>query len=86
MPPSATPAGVPATPVTAAPVAPPSTGSSFVTLQPAGASGRMASDANDGADFWGLGVALVAIVLVIVVAQRFLGPRGSPHRQSRGER
>ena len=65
--------------------APPTTArSSFVTLQPADPSGHIPGDADDGADFWGLGAALLGIVLIIVLARLLL--RGGPDQQSRGER
>jgi hypothetical protein len=64
---------------------PPTTGrGTFVTLQPADPSGHIPGDADDGADFWGLGVALIAIVVVIVAVRLIAGRR--PDRQSRGER
>jgi hypothetical protein len=66
---------------------PPTTASSpFVTLQPASPGGGIPGDASDGADFYGLGAALVGIVLVIVLARLVLRGQRSPGRQSRGER
>jgi hypothetical protein len=56
---------------------------SLVTLQPTGPTGRIPGDASDPSDFYGLGVAVIGIVLAIVLARWLLRGHGG---QSRGER
>ena len=66
--------------------APPTTaGSPLVTLEPTGPAGSIPGDASDSWDFYGLGLAVIAIVIVLVLARAVVGGR-PPGRQSRGER
>jgi hypothetical protein len=66
--------GSTATTVTTAP--------SVVTLQPASPSGGIPGDASDPADFWGIGAAIVGIVLAILLVRMIFRHNGT----SRGER
>ncbi len=81
-------------PVAASPAllraAPGSAGSSattspVVTLVPTGRSGTIPGDANDGADFWGIGAALLMIVAAIVIV-RLVFRRGTGPPPAREER
>jgi hypothetical protein len=56
---------------------------SLVTLQPTAPTGRIPGDASDPSDFYGLGVAVIGIVLAIAVARWLLRGHGG---QSRGDR
>jgi hypothetical protein len=55
---------------------------SVVTLQPASPSGGIPGDASDPADFWGIGVAIVGIVIAILLVRFIFRHNGT----SRGER
>jgi len=76
----------PAPALSARPTSPTTVHSPFVTLEPAGPAGHIPGETDDASDFYGLGAAVIAIVLVIVLARLVVGKDRPPDRQSRGER
>jgi hypothetical protein len=60
--------------------------SPFVTLVPNGPGGHPASTSEDATDFYGLGAAIIAIVVIVVLAKLVFRQRGPGRGPAQEER